>query len=84
MAALTIARFLTLCPYIQCLLLNPLPQNPTMTEAVSEMLLACNRDTLQAFYVPCPLTEEARGALYKLPNLLMLRTVIQGPTSLPQ
>ena len=83
MVALTIARFPTLCPYIQCLLLDPLPQDPAMAEAVSEMLLACNRDTLQGFYVTCPLTEEARGVLYKLQNLLTLRTVIQGPTSLP-
>lgn len=54
-----------------------------MTEVVSETLLTCNRDTLQVFNAACPLTEEARKVLFTLPNLRQLRTVVQGPTSLP-
>ena len=81
--ALTIARFPTLCPHIQYLLLDPLPKDSAMTEAVSEMVLAFNRDTLRGFYVACPLTEEAYGVLCTLPNLHDLWVVIQGPISLP-
>jgi len=83
MLALTIARFPTLCPHIKHLSLEPLPRNPTMIEAVSDMLLACNRDTLQWFFVDSPLTEDARGILYKLPKLRGLWATMQGPTSLP-
>jgi len=82
-AALTIPRFPTLCPRIRRLTLRFLPRDPVVVEAVSEMLLACNRDTLQTFSVNCPLTKEARRFLCTLPNLRRLRTVVQGPTSLP-
>jgi len=84
MLALTIVRFPTLCPRITNLVLKPLPRNPTITEAVSEMLLACNRDTLRTFVVDSPLTEDARGVLYKLPKLRKLWTTIRGPTLLPR
>lgn len=85
MVASTIARFSLLCPNLECIsiLLSDLPRDPVITEAVSEMLLACNRDTLQRFMVNHPLTEEARRVLYQLPRLYHLSTVIQGPTSLP-
>jgi len=82
--ALTIVRFPTLCPHITTLILKPLPRNPTITEAVSEMLLACNRDTLRMFFVDSPLTEDARRTLYKLPELRGLWATIKGPTSLPR
>ena len=82
-AALTIARFPTLCPRIRYLLLKSLPRDPAMTEAVSEMLLACNRDTLRTLSVTCPLTEEACRFMYTLPNLRHLVTVVKGPTPLP-
>ena len=81
--ALAIARFPILCPHIQSIILDPLPSNLTMTETVSEMLVACNRDTLEEFHVTCPLTEEARGVLYTLPKLRHLWAIIQGQTSLP-
>ena len=78
-----IARLSTLCPDLECITLNSLPRDLSITEAVSEMLLACNRDTLQAFRVDSPLTEEAREVVYRLPRLSDLWVVIQGPTSLP-
>ena len=81
--ASTIARFPTLCPNIQRLALCHLPTNPVVTEAVSEIVLACNRDTLQEFYVESPLTEEAHKVLYNLPKLSALLAVLLGPTSIP-
>ncbi|KAF9786379.1 hypothetical protein BJ322DRAFT_1059294 [Thelephora terrestris] len=63
--------------------LHGLPRDPLVTEAVSEMLLACNRDSLRQFYVASPLTEDAREVLYNLPNLSDLSTVLQGRTLLP-
>jgi len=53
-----------------------------MIEAVSDMLLTCNRDTLQWFLVDSPLTEDARRILYKLPKLRGLLATIQGSTLL--
>jgi len=81
--ASTIVRLPKLCPNIRSLVLNYLPRNPVITEAVSEMLISCNRDTLQMFLATSPLTEEARGVLYQLPKLRQLRTVFQGATLLP-
>ena len=53
MVASTIAQFSLLCPNLEriTILLNNLPRDPVITEAVSEMLLACNRDTLLQFVV---------------------------------
>ena len=68
MAASTIPRFSKSCPNIQYIFLDRLPRNRIITEAVSEMLLACNRDTLQVFRGNCPLTEEARVFLHTLQN----------------
>ena len=82
--AVTITKFPILCPYIKDLILNPLPRSPAITAAVSEMLLACNRDTLQLLVVNSPLTEHAYEFLCKLPKLRLLRLTIQGATHLPQ
>jgi len=79
----TIARLSKLCPDLEFITLSHLPRHPVITEAVSELLLACNRDTLQGFQVVSPLTPEARDVVYRLPNLVGLWAVIQGPTSLP-
>ena len=79
----TIARLSTLCPGLKDINLCKLPRDPIITEAVSEMLLACNRDILQAFDVHSPLTEEAREVVYRLPRLSQLWAIIRGPTSLP-
>jgi hypothetical protein len=69
MVASTISRLSTLCPDLESIVLNSLPRDSVITDAVSEMLLGCNRDTLQEFQVDSPLTEEARGVLYQLPKL---------------
>jgi len=83
MVASTIVWLPILCPNIRALALNLPPRDPVITEAVSEMLVACNRDTLRVFLVNSPLTKEARGVLYKLPKLSQLWAVLQGATSLP-
>jgi hypothetical protein len=83
MVASIIGRLSALCPDLESILLYPLPMDSVITGAVSEMLLGCNRDTLQYFLVDSPLTVEAREVLYQLPKLSVLWTVIQGPTSLP-
>ena len=82
--ASTIARLWTWCPNIQRITLNQLPESPVVTEALSEMVLACNRDTLLSFLVNSPLTVEAREVLYNLPKLRHLWAVLQGPTPPPQ
>jgi len=78
-----IDTFPTICPNLQQISLNALPRDPVVTTAVSEILLACNRNTLQRFDVDSPLTEAAREVLYRLPNLSELRSVLEGPTLLP-
>ena len=83
MIASMVSRFSTLCPDLECITIYTLPRHPVITEAVSEMVLACNRDTLREFYVDSPLTKEAREFVYRLLNLVDLLAIIQGPTSLP-
>jgi len=73
----------TLCPDLQVITLCSLPRDPMITVAVSEMLLDINQSTLQRFIVGSPLTEEANGVIYKLPNLSFLSVVIEKETSLP-
>jgi len=80
----TISRLPTLCPDLKYIAFYGLPRHPVITEAVSETLLACKRDTFQLFRANSPLTEEAREVLYQLPRLFGLWAVIQGPTSLPK
>jgi len=83
MVASMITGLSTLCPDLECITLNNLPRDPVITEAVSEMLLACNQDTLRQFLVDSPLIEEAREVVYRLPKLSELWVVIQGNTLLP-
>jgi hypothetical protein len=73
----------TLCPNLQAISLDPLPRDPMIITAVSEMLLVTNRNTLQEFDVDSPLTEEASEVISKLPGLRKLQVVIDGPSSLP-
>ena len=54
-----------------------------ITAAISEMLLATNRNTLQELHVNFPLTEQANEVLYKLPSLRSLSVVIDEEISLP-
>ena len=82
MVASMIINLPTLCPNIRKMCLNPLPRDPTVTDAVSEMLLTCNLGTLRELCVDSPLTKEAYEAVCKLPELRGLWMVIQGPTSL--
>jgi hypothetical protein len=83
----TIASMVTtlpiLCPNLQAVTLHSLPRDPMITTAVSGMLLDTNQNTLQKFKVDSPLTEEARGVIYKLPNLCGLSVVIERGMSLP-
>jgi len=81
--ATLITKFPTLCPDLYFVALSDLPKDLVIIEAVSEVLLACNRDTLRVFCADCPLTEEAREVVYRLPRLDQLWTAVQGPTSLP-
>ena len=83
MVASMITGLSMFCPDLECITLNDLPRDPIITEAASEMLLACNRGTLEWFYVDSPLTEEARNFVFQLPKLSGLWVVIQGHTPLP-
>lgn len=78
-----LAAFPMLCPNLQKITLQSLPTDPIITVAVSNMLLASNRDNLRCFQVDSPLTEEAREVVYKLPDLRELSVVIERDTSLP-
>jgi hypothetical protein len=73
----------TLCPNLQAVSLHPLPRDPTITTAVSGMLLGTDRNALQRFHVDSPLTEEAIEAIYKLPDLCYRSVVIERETPLP-
>jgi len=81
--ASVIIRLSNLCPDLERVTLNRLPKDLVITEAVSEMLLACNRDPLQQFLVNSPVTKEACGVIYRLPRLSDLWVVIRGNTLLP-
>jgi len=83
MIASMITTFPRLCPELRDIRLYALPDDPMITAAVSEMLLASNRNTLRSFRVRSPLTEEAREVIYKLPDLRTLWAVIRKDTPLP-
>ena len=72
------------CPNLRKILLDHLPRDPIIADAVSELLLNINRDTLRHLHVDSPLTEEVREMIYKLPDLRELWVVIEGSTSLPK
>ena len=73
----------TLCPNLQEINLDSLPQHPTTTAAVSGMLLASNRNTLRSLHIDSPLTEEALEVVCKLPNLRELSVIVERDTALP-
>ena len=81
--ACTISRLPKMCPKVEFIDLQGLGRDSVITDTASEMLLACNRDCLQSFYVDTPLTEEARKALCQLSKLSVLWAVVQGRTILP-
>jgi len=80
--AATVTAFPTLCPNLQVISLRALPRDPLITAAVSKMLLATNRNTLQKFLVDSPLTHEANEVILKLSTLCSLSVVIDRETSL--
>ena len=78
-----IRRLPTLCPGLKDITLGGLARDSVITDAVSEMLLTCNRDSLRTVFVDSELTEEARKVVYQLPKLSDLGTIIEGRTLLP-
>ena len=83
MVASMVARLPALCPDLERITLTNLQRDTATIEAVSEMLIACNRDTLQRFLVDSPLTEEGQQVVYQLPKLSELWAVVQKQTPLP-
>ena len=83
MVAPMVTAFPTLCPNLQEITFIFTPRDPIINAAVSGMLLASNRDTLQCFDADSPLTEEACEVILKLPNLRELSVIIEQDTSLP-
>ncbi|KAF9786390.1 hypothetical protein BJ322DRAFT_1108246 [Thelephora terrestris] len=73
-----------LCPHVQSISLSPLPRDPAITNATSEILLNCNLDALRFFHVDSSLTEEARKVVFQLPNLSGLWTVFTEPIPPPE
>ena len=71
------------CPNLERIALTVLPRDPVIIEAVSELLFACNQDSLQSFVVDSPLTEEAQQVVFQLPKLSELWAVIQGHRQIP-
>ena len=78
-----VAAIPILCPSLQKIDFNFTPRDPIVVTAVSRMLLANNRNTLQSVHVDSPLTEEASKVIFRLPNLRELSVVAKRDTSLP-
>ena len=79
-----ITMFPMLCPNLTFIVIRDIKRDPVIINAVSRMLLACNPDSLKAFLVDSPLTEEAREVFYRLPKLYGLWMIIEEHTMLPQ
>jgi len=73
----------TRCPDLEVLALHHLPKDPIIVAAVSEMLLATNRNILKSVWVESLLTAGAREVIYKIPSLCGLMVVIEKDTLLP-
>ena len=83
MVASTVSSLPKLCPELQAIHLFHPSEDPMIAAAVSEMLLATNRNILQMVHVEFPVTEEAGEMIFKLSGLRSLLVVIEGETSLP-
>lgn len=83
MVASVLTTLATLCPSLRDVNLHRLPRDPMITAAVSEILVASNRNALQSFEVDSPLVGVAREVVYKLPNLRKLSVVLERNISLP-
>jgi len=79
----TVTAFPTLCPNLQNITIYPLPRDPAIAVAVSGMLLASNLSALRSIHVDPLLTEEAREAVFNLPDLRELSVVVERDASLP-
>ena len=73
----------TLCPNLREIHLIGLQRDPSITAAVSNLVLKTNRSTLRSFRVDSPLTDEAREMIYKHPDLYSLHTFVNGSAPLP-
>ena len=80
--ASTVSSLPKLCPELQEIHLWCPPRDPTVAAAVSGMVLATNRNTLQQFHTNILLTEEASEVIFKLSSLRSLSVVTEGETSL--
>ena len=83
MVASMIINLPKLCPHMQSIRLQPLPEDETITSAVSEMLLTCNLDALRYIIVDSALTKEASQVVFQLHDLSGLWLVLLEPTPLP-
>ena len=83
MVASMITTFPALCPNLVEIALHRLPTDRAVFSAVSDVLLACNRNTLQRFEVDSPLTSAAREVLCQSSNLRKLRSIVLGDVFQP-
>ena len=83
MVASVVATFPKLCPNLQRISLESLPRNPMIAAAISRMLLANDRNSLQSLKVDSPLTEDAHKMIHRLPNLHELSVIVERVTSFP-
>jgi len=83
MIASMVTTFPTQCPNLQSICLRPLPRDPMITAAISEMLLSNNRNSLRTLAVDSPLMSAAHEMIHKLPNLRELSVIIEKGTSIP-
>ena len=81
--ASTFTMFATLCPNLERVTIRNPERDLVTIDALSEMLLAFNQDSLQIFHVDSPLSKEAREVVFRLPKLSGLWVVIEGHTLLP-
>ena len=75
-----ISRFLTLCPDLECIVLQVPPRNSVITDAVSEMVLTCNKNYLRVLQVDSPLTKEALEVVYPFTFSITLNDALSGDT----
>ena len=80
--ASTLTSLSTLCPNLQNITLHLLLRDPTITAAVSGMLLA-SRNTLRCFRADSPLTKEACDVACTLSRLRELGVVVTKGNPLP-
>ena len=83
MIAPMVAAFPILCSNLQEIVFGSTPRDPMIVVAVSGMLIANNRGTLQSVHVDSPLTEEASKVISEFPNLRELSVTIERDIPFP-